>query len=363
MFSALRITPFDKQRLEGVYQSSKLFCEIFDNEAITGNQPKQQQQPIMESTNGQTIGYTVQSNKFNSNGIKMKHPRRIFQVALLYGQMLAHVVFSLALAPPSNIHVSKNTRHHSLLPLRLHPFSHANADNQHTVASSDTDTATMLHLAIHESNEYSRRSYLKKALIGVVVVSPTITAIPASSNAASTTAEGIKTFEKGKGRNEGYNVQHSTSEWTTLLSGAQYNVLRKGGTERQRGSILEKEKRPGIFVCAGCDEALFAISSKFDSGTGWPSFDSAVGSDAVEIEDVGWILSMDGAEVRCRTCGGHLGDVFGDGWKYGSKSGKRYCINGSALVFRPMDGGKELRGDIPPPNKVIQYEPSLRKDS
>jgi peptide-methionine (R)-S-oxide reductase len=226
--------------------------------------------------------------------------------------------------------------------------------------------------------ECNRREYIKEAMTRAkqtaTATTATITTITATtlstvsafpiSSEAATSEEQSDTFKKGKSRSVGYEVQHSASDWSTLLSASQYNVLRKGGTERQRVSILEKEKRSGTFVCAGCNSALFASSTaKFDSGTGWPSFDSVIKPAAVEVEELGWGLqALDGAEVRCRTCGGHLGDVFGDGWRYSSKTGKRYCINGAALIFLPVDGsGKGLRGDSLPPNKVIQYEPSLTR--
>jgi len=208
-----------------------------------------------------------------------------------------------------------------------------------------------------DNEECCRRTYLKKALVGAA--SATLMMPLPRAQAIVPAAPSAK---KDKSRIEGYAVQHTTAEWTTLLSGAQYNVLRRGGTERQRGSILENEKRPGNFSCAGCKTPLFVSSAKFQSGTGWPSFESAI-EGAVEVEEMSWIqASMDGAEVRCITCGGHLGDVFNDGGRFGSKTGKRYCINGAALVFRPTSGENEVRGDLPPPNKVIQYEPTLRRD-
>jgi len=222
------------------------------------------------------------------------------------------------------------------------------------------------------NDDNDRRRYLKKAFL---VFSPMTIMVTnaSSSNGVVTNSDddvgkaaasngSISTFPADKSRSdEGYKVRKRTSEWMEELSSIQFSVLRRGGTERQRASILEKETRQGIFICAGCEKPLFASSRKFDSGTGWPSFDTPIDNDAIEIEEIGWL--QDGAEVRCRTCGGHLGDVFGDGWRYaGSKTGKRYCINGAALVFRPADGGKELRGDLPPPNRVIQYEPSMRRD-
>jgi peptide-methionine (R)-S-oxide reductase len=217
--------------------------------------------------------------------------------------------------------------------------------------------------------ECSRRVCLQKAIVGItssttlIPLSPRVASARTNTNTNTEEKAAILTFQKGKSRSENYEVRRSNSEWTTLLSTAQLNVLRRGQTERQRSSILEKEKRDGSFLCAGCNQPLFSSDAKFDSGTGWPSFDSPIitmSSDSdnnasVEIEEVGWVQSLDGAEVRCQTCGSHLGDVFTDGWRYGSKTGKRYCINGAALIFHPMDGGKDVRGDIPPPNKVIQY--------
>lgn len=169
-----------------------------------------------------------------------------------------------------------------------------------------------------------------------------------------------------KSRSEGYAVQRSEREWAYVLSGPQYNILRVGGTERQRSSILENEKRAGTFVCAGCRTPLFTSTAKFRSGTGWPSFASALVG--VEQEDVNPIqANLSGAEVRCKSCGGHLGDVFNDGWRFTGtpafQTGKRYCINGAAMVFQAESGEKEVYGDQPPPNKVIEYEPTMYRTS
>jgi peptide-methionine (R)-S-oxide reductase len=164
-----------------------------------------------------------------------------------------------------------------------------------------------------------------------------------------------------KSRTDGYAVQHTGREWAYILSGAQYNILREGGTERQKSSILNTftTANVGTYTCAGCDTPLFSSADKFSSNTGWPSFASAL--DGVEVEDLDSVrATLDGREVRCRTCGGHLGDLFNDGWLYvgstAAKTGKRYCIDGSALIFKPVDGGEEVFGDVPSPNKVIMYE-------
>jgi peptide-methionine (R)-S-oxide reductase len=167
-------------------------------------------------------------------------------------------------------------------------------------------------------------------------------------------------------------VQYTEREWAYLLSGAQYNILRQGGTERQRSSILYPytAANAGTYHCAGCNTPLFSSASKFDSGTGWPSFSSALAG--VEVEDMNLLrATLGGREARCATCGGHLGDLFNDGWIYTGTSaavtGNRYCIDGAALIFQPQDyvqgGSVELVfGDRPPPSKVFEYQPSLYRN-
>jgi peptide-methionine (R)-S-oxide reductase len=150
-------------------------------------------------------------------------------------------------------------------------------------------------------------------------------------------------------------VQKSEEAWKEQLSEMQYFILRQGGTEPPGYSVLEKEKRSGVYKCAGCGTELFASGDKFASGTGWPSF--ARGLMGVETEKVDPITAkLSGAELRCKTCGGHLGDVFQDGFLFvgteAFKTGKRYCIDGAALVFESEDGSF-LRGDI----AAVQKEP------
>mmetsp|Transcript_18945 Transcript_18945/g.24377 ORF Transcript_18945/g.24377 Transcript_18945/m.24377 type:complete len:263 (-) Transcript_18945:66-854(-) len=153
-----------------------------------------------------------------------------------------------------------------------------------------------------------------------------------------------------KSRTDGYEVQKSDSEWKGQLSSIQYEILRQGGTERPGFSILESEKRPGIFKCVGCDTPLFDSKDKFNSGTGWPSFARGL-QPGVEIEKINPLMaSVSGVELRCATCGGHLGDVFQDGFLFvgseAAKTGQRFCIDGAALVFYPENGGGEpLSGD------------------
>jgi len=127
-----------------------------------------------------------------------------------------------------------------------------------------------------------------------------------------------------------FEVEHSDEEWRKKLSPAAYAVLRQHGTERPSTSPLNREKRPGTFLCAGCGQALFASKDKFESGTGWPSFVAPL-QGAVETE-TDESHGMVRTEVHCARCGGHLGHVFEDGPR---PTGERFCMNGAALQFRP----------------------------
>jgi peptide-methionine (R)-S-oxide reductase len=127
-----------------------------------------------------------------------------------------------------------------------------------------------------------------------------------------------------------FEVQKSDDEWRRILNSAQYDVLRKHGTERPGSSPLNREKRKGTYACAGCDLPLFSSDTKFESGTGWPSFYQPLTNAIGTKEDRS--LFMKRTEVHCRRCGGHLGHVFDDGPK---PTGLRYCMNGVALKFVP----------------------------
>ena len=129
---------------------------------------------------------------------------------------------------------------------------------------------------------------------------------------------------------ETFEITHSEDEWRRLLTPAQFQVLRKHGTERPFTSPLNDEHRTGVFSCAACDLPVYKSETKFDSGTGWPSFYAPI-EDAVRTSN-DFSLIMRRTEVHCRRCGGHLGHVFDDG---PPPTGKRYCMNGVALKFTP----------------------------
>lgn len=129
---------------------------------------------------------------------------------------------------------------------------------------------------------------------------------------------------------ESFPVRLGEDEWRRRLDSARFHVLRKHGTERPGTSPLNAEKRHGIYVCAGCGQALFPSDTKFESGTGWPSFfqpfDGGIGT------TVDRSLFMTRTEVHCAGCGGHLGHVFPEG---PGPAGLRYCMNGVAMTFLP----------------------------
>lgn len=224
--------------------------------------------------------------------------------------------------------------------VRYSPSLHStNNDNDNTKAEANIET-----LKFREVFMPDRRSMVRKA--GLNVAAALTLTSPQKSNAMS-----------AKSRSEGYAVQRTEREWAYILSGQQYNILRVGGTERPNSSILEGEDRAGAFRCAACSTPLFTSASKFHSGTGWPSFGSPL--EGVEVENVNAVqASLLGAEIRCGTCGGHLGDVFSDGMLYVNTpaftSGKRYCVDGYALVFKPSNGGEDVFGDLAPPVKKQQ---------
>jgi peptide-methionine (R)-S-oxide reductase len=162
----------------------------------------------------------------------------------------------------------------------------------------------------------TRRNVLLGAVFGVLGGAGAWTAFTASGAPSNST--------------DTFPVNHSDAEWRQQLSPAAYDVLRNAGTEHPYSSPLNDEHRTGTFGCAGCGQALFSSTTKFDSGTGWPSFYKALDNAVIQRQDDS--LGMSRTEVLCSRCGGHLGHVFDDG---PPPTGLRYCMNGVAMGFRP----------------------------
>ncbi|WP_298470974.1 peptide-methionine (R)-S-oxide reductase MsrB [uncultured Erythrobacter sp.] len=158
-----------------------------------------------------------------------------------------------------------------------------------------------------------RRKFLAGAAVAV--------AAPVLAGCGATPAEAKKNFR----------VTKTPAQWRRKLSRAEYRILREAGTERAFSSPLDKEKRKGTFVCAGCGNRLYSSAHKYDSKTGWPSFYKAIDKGAVGTS-TDYKIGYPRTEVHCADCGGHLGHIFGDGPK---PTGKRHCINGLAMDFVP----------------------------
>ncbi len=150
-------------------------------------------------------------------------------------------------------------------------------------------------------------------------------ALPA---ALASCAAGANAPASGDADGQTFEVTRTEAEWRKLLTPDQFHILREHGTEAAGSSPLNKEQRAGTFFCAGCDLPVYSSTTKFESGTGWPSFTAPIPAAVRTKEDRGFLGTR--TEVHCRRCGGHLGHVFDDG---PPPTGKRYCMNGVAMKF------------------------------
>jgi len=165
----------------------------------------------------------------------------------------------------------------------------------------------------------NRRRFLSATIVGLA--GATVLGRPVAAHAQQAKVENVDKIEK---------VTKTPDEWRKSLTPAQFNVLREEGTERPFTSPLNNEKRKGTFVCAACDLPLFDSKTKFESGTGWPSFFDVIPGRVETMTDHKLIMAR--TEYHCARCGGHQGHVFDDGPK---PTGLRYCNNGIALKFVP----------------------------
>lgn len=175
---------------------------------------------------------------------------------------------------------------------------------------------------------------LKKLVFRVVFVC--LAMVGLNANAANPSTLTTQKTEQMDQNDKTTKVDKTEEEWKASLTPLQFHVLREKGTERPYTGSLYKNKEKGIYYCAGCGQELFKSDTKFESGCGWPSFFAPLLENNTNIK-MDYSFGMVREEVTCSKCGGHLGHVFNDG---PPPTGKRYCINSAALVFKPISDGQ-----------------------
>ena len=192
----------------------------------------------------------------------------------------------------------------------------------------------MIKVVLARSLSLEKLMYLSKKINAVITMKKilfTLLLIPFLGSCQSSKKAPEKSTEKTE-----YAVVKTDAEWQEILTPLSYRVLRKAATERAWSGPLNNNKKEGTYVCAGCKSPLYYSKDKYDSGSGWPSFDR--GNDENLEFDVDYKIGYARTELKCGVCGGHLGHMFNDGPR--ATTGKRHCINSAALAFIPAEEEK-----------------------